>query len=75
MTDVIPWMQKPRTAPCEPVEPELTNAQVAGLFASALLTMPFLEKASVMNCLLHRAPRVFASLLLRESREDAGRFR
>lgn len=66
---MIFWMQKPSTQ-----ERALTAAQVAGLFAASLLAMPVLERASVMNCLLHRHPRAFATLLLREPRENPGRF-
>ena len=69
---MIPWLQKPEAAESVAV---LTDAQVAGLFTTALLAMPLFEKACVMNRLLHGQPRVFAALLLREPRENPGSFR
>ncbi len=51
---------------------ELTDAQIAGLFATVLVTMPLMARARLMNTLLHRHPRVFANLLLGPPREECG---
>ena len=64
---MIPWLQNPRPLRRD----ELTAPQAAELFAAALALMSTLEKASLLNCLLHRAPRVFALLLQSEPRESA----
>jgi hypothetical protein len=68
---MIPWMQKPSDAKSH--AHDLTDMQMTSLFAAALLAMPVIERASVMNCLLHRERATFNALLLREPVENTGR--
>lgn len=62
--EMIPWLQNPPPAPAQPASPDLTDAEVAGLFRSAMLKRPPIEQAGVMNRLLHGQPRIFTALLL-----------
>ena len=50
----------------------ITAEEIAGLFAAYFLAMPLMERAGLLNALLHREPAVFAALLTRRGSEPCG---